>query len=73
MLAGASATAALVLTPAMAMFTALHGTIATDPGGAWYALLAVAVTVGVHLSSGRRTILSVGAGTVVYVVLLNAL
>jgi branched-subunit amino acid transport protein AzlD len=37
------------------------------------ALLAVAVTAGVHLAFGRRTILSVGAGTAVYVVLLNAL
>ena len=53
--------------------TALHGTVTTDPGGTWYALLAVAVTVGVHLAFGRRTILSVGAGTAVYVVLLNAL
>ncbi|MDO0916947.1 AzlD domain-containing protein [Streptomyces sp. DT2A-34] len=53
--------------------TALHGTITTDPRGTWYALLAVAVTAGVHLAFGRRTILSVGAGTAVYVVLLNAL
>ena len=53
--------------------TALHGTITTDGHGAWYALLAVAVTIGVHLAFGRRTILSVGAGTAVYVVLLNSL
>ncbi|MEW2396166.1 AzlD domain-containing protein [Streptomyces sp. NPDC046862] len=53
--------------------TALHGTITADPHGAWYALLAVAVTIGVHLACGRRTILSVGAGTAVYVVLLNVL
>ncbi|MET8082057.1 hypothetical protein [Streptomyces sp. NPDC005303] len=53
--------------------TALHGTMAADPHGAGYALLAVAVTVGVHLAFGRRTILSVGIGTAVYVVLLNAL
>ncbi|MEV6590649.1 branched-chain amino acid transporter permease [Streptomyces acidicola] len=53
--------------------TALHGTIMTDPHGTWYALLAVAVTIGVHLAFGRRTILSVGAGTAVYVVLLNTL
>ncbi|MPY61151.1 branched-chain amino acid transporter permease [Streptomyces spongiae] len=52
--------------------TALHGTIAADPHGMWFALLAVAVTVGVHLAFGRRTILSVGIGTAVYVVLLNA-
>jgi branched-subunit amino acid transport protein AzlD len=53
--------------------TALHGTITTDPHGRWYALLAVAVTVAVHLCFGRRTILSVGLGTAVDVVLLNAL
>ncbi|MFI7442762.1 branched-chain amino acid transporter permease [Nonomuraea indica] len=51
--------------------TALHGTIAADPHAAPYALLAVAVTAGVHLASGRRTILSVGIGTAVYVVLVN--
>ena len=51
--------------------TALRGTITTDPHGVWFALLAVAVTIGVHLASGRRTILSVGIGTAVYVVLLN--
>ncbi|MFB6778247.1 hypothetical protein ACFCX0_12620 [Streptomyces sp. NPDC056352] len=28
--------------------------------------------VGVHLAFGRRTMLGVGAGTTVYVVLLNA-
>ncbi|MFF7925217.1 branched-chain amino acid transporter permease [Streptomyces mirabilis] len=53
--------------------TALHGTITRDPHGTGYALLAVAVTIGVHLASGRRTILSVGIGTAVYVVLLNTL
>ncbi|MFF3937083.1 branched-chain amino acid transporter permease [Streptomyces phaeofaciens] len=53
--------------------TALHGTIATEPHGTWYALLAVAVTIAVHLAFGRRTILGVGFGTAVYVVLLNAL
>ncbi|MGW0996901.1 branched-chain amino acid transporter permease [Streptomyces sp. NPDC002523] len=53
--------------------TALHGTIAKDARGTGYALLAVAVTVVVHLACGRRTVLSVGAGTAVYVVLLNAL
>ncbi|MER6123689.1 AzlD domain-containing protein [Streptomyces sp. NPDC001795] len=40
--------------------TALHGTMTTDPHGTWYVLLAVAVTIGVHLAFGRRTILSVG-------------
>jgi branched-subunit amino acid transport protein AzlD len=53
--------------------TALHGTITHDPHGTGYALLAVAVTIGVHLGFGRRAILSVGIGTAVYVVLLNTL
>src|SRR5690242_10519426 len=53
--------------------TALHGTITHDPDGTGYALLAVAVTAGVHLAFGRRTILSVGIGTALYVVLLNTL
>lgn len=34
------------------------------------AVIAVAVTVGVHLGAGRRTLLSVGAGTMTYVGLL---
>ncbi|MFF9803638.1 branched-chain amino acid transporter permease [Streptomyces coeruleorubidus] len=53
--------------------SALHGTMTKDAHGAWYAPLAVAVTIAVHLAFGRRTILSVGAGTAVYVVLLNTL
>lgn len=53
--------------------TALHGTIEADPHATAYALLAVAVTTGVHLAFDRRTILSVGIGTAVYVVLVNAL
>ncbi|WP_020580385.1 branched-chain amino acid transporter permease [Actinopolymorpha alba] len=52
--------------------TALHGTIAAEPRATLYALLAVAVTVGTHLAFGRRTILSVGIGTAVYVLLVNA-
>ncbi len=36
-----------------------------------YALLAVLVTAGVHLVAGRRTLLSVGVGTLTYVVLVN--
>lgn len=57
---------------AILALTALHGTITADPHATLYALLAVAVTAGVHLVSGRRTILSVGIGTAVYVVLVNA-
>ncbi|MET7461157.1 AzlD domain-containing protein [Nonomuraea sp. NPDC005501] len=52
--------------------TALHGTVSAEPRAMPYALLAVAVTAGVHLAFGRRTILSVGIGTAVYVVLVNA-
>ncbi|MEU1178665.1 AzlD domain-containing protein [Streptomyces sp. NPDC005820] len=51
--------------------TALHGTITKDAHGVWYALLATIVTIAVHLSFGRRTILSVGVGTGVYVLLIN--
>lgn len=52
--------------------TALRGTVATEPSATVPALLAVAVTVGIHLACGRRTILSVGVGTALYVVLVNA-
>ncbi|MEO7589374.1 MAG: AzlD domain-containing protein [Arachnia sp.] len=37
----------------------------------WEAALAAAVTVAVHLVFGRRTLLSVGAGTAVFVALVN--
>jgi branched-subunit amino acid transport protein AzlD len=40
---------------------------------AGYAVLAVAVTAGVHLAFGRRTILSVGISTACYVILINIL
>ncbi|WP_152193067.1 AzlD domain-containing protein [Georgenia satyanarayanai] len=36
-----------------------------------HAALAAAVTVAVHLTGGRRTLLSVGAGTLAYVALVN--
>lgn len=38
-----------------------------------YAAFAVVLTVVVHLLGGRRTLLSVGAGTLAYVLLVNAL
>ena len=50
----------------------LHGTVSADPRETVFALLAVAVTVGIHLSCRRHTILSVGIGTAVYVILVNA-
>ncbi|MGV8845629.1 AzlD domain-containing protein [Tessaracoccus sp.] len=37
----------------------------------WQAAIAAAVTVVVHLAFGRRTLLSVGAGTLVFVALVN--
>lgn len=37
------------------------------------AVTAVGVTVGAHLLSGRRTLISVGAGTLTYVILVNFL
>ena len=47
----------------------LQSTLDTD--GRWLpALAAVAVTVAVHLTCGRRTLLSVGLGTLTYVGLL---
>lgn len=39
----------------------------------WEASVAAAVTVVVHLCCGRRTLLSVGAGTAVFVGLVNLL
>lgn len=37
----------------------------------WKLLLAVAVTIVSHLTFGRRTLLSIGFGTVTYVALVN--
>jgi branched chain amino acid efflux pump len=51
--------------------TSLHSTTAAEPRAILHALIAVAATVGVHLSCGRRTILSVGIGTAVYVARAN--
>ena len=39
----------------------------------WEAAVAAVITIAVHLGFGRRTLLSVGAGTVVFVVLVNLL
>lgn len=43
------------------------------PTRLWEAAVAATVTVAVHLGCGRRTLLSVGAGTVVFVALVNLL
>lgn len=37
------------------------------------AVVAVAVTIAVHLLAGRRTLLSVGAGTITYIALMALL
>jgi branched-subunit amino acid transport protein AzlD len=37
----------------------------------WQTLVAVAVTAVVHVAGGRRTLLSVGAGTLTFVLLVN--
>lgn len=42
-----------------------------QPGRVAPAILAAAVTVVVHLTCGRRTLLSVGAGTLTFVLLVN--
>lgn len=47
--------------------------VAVDASHLAYAAFAVVLTVGVHLLGGRRTLLSVGAGTLAYVLLVNAL
>jgi branched-subunit amino acid transport protein AzlD len=52
--------------------TTMRGTISAEPGATLDALLAVIATIGIHLACGRRTILSVGFGTAVYVLLVNA-
>lgn len=49
----------------------LRGTFIADPGEVLSAVLAVGITVAVHLLGGRRTLLSVGAGTFAYVLLVN--
>lgn len=46
---------------------------AVDTRSLSFALLAVAVTVLAHLLSGRRTLVSVGLGTLTYVALINLL
>lgn len=59
----------------------LVGTFTGDGGGtsgvdwttAGHAALAAAVTVAVHLLCGRRTLLSIGLGTLTFVLLVNLL
>ena len=49
----------------------LRTTVSADAGAVVPAAVAVAVTVAVHLLGRRRTLLSVGLGTLVFVALVN--
>lgn len=49
----------------------LLGEVEARPGKLWVIAVAGAVTVLVHLFAGRRALLSITAGTAVYVVLFN--
>ena len=51
----------------------LCSNVNAEPPAAALAIIAVAVTALTHLFGGRRTLLSVGAGTLTYVFLVNAL
>lgn len=51
----------------------LRDEILARPGELWKIATASAVTVFVHLSCRRRALLSIAAGTVCYVLLLNLL
>ena len=52
---------------------AFRGSVVGLPGTAIYAVLALAVTIAVHLLRGRRTLLSVTLGTATFVGLVNLL
>lgn len=47
------------------------GSIEPVPGSLFVGIAAAAVTIIVHYISGRKTLLSVGAGTLVFVLLTN--
>ena len=51
--------------------TLFYSTASATETMLWKLLLAVAVTIGSHLALGRRTLISIGLGTVTYVVLVN--
>lgn len=48
----------------------LYNQVVSAPEKWWIAAVALAVTVTVHLCTGRKTVWSVAAGTAVYVTLL---
>lgn len=51
----------------------LRTSLDADPARLLPAAIAAAVTIAAHLLGGRRTLLSVGAGTLTFVVLVNLL
>ena len=51
----------------------LRSSIDADPARILPAAIATAVTIAAHLLGGRRTLLSVGLGTVTFVALVNLL
>lgn len=53
---------------AIALFYSTYAAPETEP---WKLLVAVTVTIATHLLLGRRTLASIGLGTLTYVVLLN--
>lgn len=53
---------------AIALF---YSTYSTPETTLWKLLVAVAVTIASHLMLGRRTLVSIGLGTVTYVALVN--
>jgi branched-subunit amino acid transport protein AzlD len=53
--------------------SAFRGSVVALPETTLYALIALAVTIAVHLLCGRRTLLSVTLGTAAYVSLVNLL
>lgn len=63
--------AASTFASAAKLDTALAEATSVDPGLLLKAVMAAAVTVIVHLLGGRRTLLSIGLGTVTYVALVN--
>lgn len=56
---------------AILTITTLRSSLGADGSRLPAAALAAAVTVVVHLVGGRRTLLSVGAGTAAFVLLVN--
>ncbi|NWN87509.1 MAG: AzlD domain-containing protein [Micrococcaceae bacterium] len=55
---------------AIALF---HSTASAPDTALWKLLVAVGVTIASHLLLGRRTLVSIGLGTVTYVIFVNFL